>query len=94
MMAQPSVAPVFPPFSVISPQFITPEPLEIIVNKYPGRNLMITDINHTIMFRVKECKTNRLQLALLDANEKPIAMLQKVTLSFYFLNHSCSMICF
>ncbi|KAJ0851060.1 putative tubby-like protein [Helianthus annuus] len=77
MMAQPSGAPVFPPFSVISPQFITPEPIEIIVNKYPGRNLMITDINHTIMFRVKECKTNRLQLALLDANEKPIVMLQK-----------------
>ncbi|KAF5775219.1 putative tubby-like protein [Helianthus annuus] len=78
MMAQPSGAPVFPPFSVISPQFVTQEPLEIIVDSYPGRNLVISNINHKIMLKVQPCDTfTHYQSVLLDVNDKPIAMLQK-----------------
>ncbi|KAI3829003.1 hypothetical protein L1987_03116 [Smallanthus sonchifolius] len=77
MMAQPSDAPVFPPFSVISPQFIAPYPLELIVDKYPCRNIVITDINHKIIFKVKpHNKRLHRQRVLLDPNDKPIAMLR------------------
>ncbi|KAI3703338.1 hypothetical protein L1987_73334 [Smallanthus sonchifolius] len=77
-MAQPSDAPLFPPFSVIGPQFIAPYPLEITVDKYPCRHLVITDSNHKIMLKVKPYDTTfHRQRILLDANDKPIAMLRE-----------------
>ncbi|KAJ0716893.1 putative tubby-like protein [Helianthus annuus] len=84
MMAQPSGAPVFPPFSVISPEFIAPESLEIIVDKYPCRSLVITDINHKILLKVKPCDTTfHRQRVLLDANDKPISMLRDKGMSMH-----------
>ncbi|KAI3703340.1 hypothetical protein L1987_73336 [Smallanthus sonchifolius] len=81
-MAQPSDAPLFPPFSVIGPQFIAPYPLEITVDKYPCRHLVITDSNHKIMLKVKPYDTTfHRQRILLDANDKPIAMLREKKLS-------------
>ncbi|XP_076944081.1 protein LURP-one-related 15-like [Bidens hawaiensis] len=83
-MAQPSDAPVFPPFPVVGPQFIVPKPLEIIVHKYPGRNLVITDINHTILLKVKPHDSAlHYQLLLLDANDTPTAMLRQKALSMH-----------
>ncbi|KAI3703342.1 hypothetical protein L1987_73338 [Smallanthus sonchifolius] len=83
-MAQPSDAPLFPPFSVIGPQFIAPYPLEIIVDKYPCRHLVITDSNHKIMLKVKPYDTTfHRQRILLDANDKPIAMLQEKNLTMH-----------
>uniref|UniRef100_A0A251SVZ6 Putative tubby C-terminal-like domain-containing protein n=1 Tax=Helianthus annuus TaxID=4232 RepID=A0A251SVZ6_HELAN len=81
MMDQPSdhaPAPLFPPFSVIGSQFVAPESLEIIVEKYPCRNLVITDTNHKILLKVKPYnKRLHRQRVLLDANDKPIAKLRK-----------------
>ncbi|XP_076904172.1 protein LURP-one-related 10-like [Bidens hawaiensis] len=73
---------VFPPFSLVGPKFIVPNPLEIIVNKYPGRNLVITDVNHTILLKVKPNDTTfHCQLMLLDAHDNPIALLRQKTMS-------------
>ncbi|KAK1418936.1 hypothetical protein QVD17_28089 [Tagetes erecta] len=85
MMAQPNHAPLFPsPFSVISPQFIDPKPLEIIFEKYPCRNFVITDMNHKIMLKVKPCDTTfHRQRVLLDVNDKPIAMLRVKNMSMH-----------
>ncbi|KAI3829007.1 hypothetical protein L1987_03120 [Smallanthus sonchifolius] len=84
MMAQPSDAPLFPPFSVIGPQFIAPYPLELIVDKYPCRHLVITDSDHKIMLKVKPYDTTfHCQRVLLDANDKPIAMLREKNMSMH-----------
>ncbi|MFS7926461.1 putative tubby-like protein [Helianthus anomalus] len=87
MMDQPSdhaPTPLFPPFSVIGPQFVAPESLEIIVEKYPCRNLVITDINHKILLKVKPYnKRLHRQRVLLDANDKPIAKLRKKNLGMH-----------
>ncbi|XP_076884330.1 protein LURP-one-related 10-like [Bidens hawaiensis] len=84
MMAQPSDEPLSPPFSVVGPQFIVPKPLEIIVDKYPCRNLVITDINHSIILKVKPYDTSfHRQSVLLDANDEPILMLRKKYLTMH-----------
>ncbi|XP_076904322.1 protein LURP-one-related 15-like [Bidens hawaiensis] len=84
MMAQPSDEPLFPPFSVVGPQFVVPKPLEIIVDKYPCRNLVITDINHSIILKVRPCDTSfHRQSVLLDGNGKPIMMLRKKYLTMH-----------
>ncbi|XP_024965872.1 protein LURP-one-related 10-like [Cynara cardunculus var. scolymus] len=82
MMAQPSDAPVFIPVSVIGPQFISPFPLEVIVDTYSCGNLVITDTNHKIMLKVKPYSTNfHHQLLLLDADDRPIVTLRKKNMS-------------
>ncbi|KAJ0672733.1 putative tubby-like protein [Helianthus annuus] len=86
MMAQPSYAPapLFAPFSVIGPQFIAPQPIEVIVEKCPCRNLMITDMNHKILLKVKPYnKRFHCQRVLLDPNDNPIAKLRKKNLSMH-----------
>ncbi|XP_076904200.1 protein LURP-one-related 10-like [Bidens hawaiensis] len=84
MMAQPSEVPLFHPFSVVGPQFIVPKPLEIIVDKYPCRNLVVTDINHSIILKVKPYDTRfHRQRVLLDANDKPIVMLRQKHLTMH-----------
>ncbi|XP_076904488.1 protein LURP-one-related 10-like [Bidens hawaiensis] len=75
----------FAPLSMVGPEFIVPkQPLEIIVLKYPGRNLVITDTNHTILLKVKPHDTTfHHQLQLLDADDNPIAMLREKKLSMH-----------
>ncbi|KAK1418935.1 hypothetical protein QVD17_28088 [Tagetes erecta] len=84
-MPQPNHAPVFSaPFSVIGPEFIDPKPLEIILEKYPCRNLVITDMNHKILLKVKphDSKLHR-QRVLLDASDQPIAKLRQKGFSMH-----------
>lgn len=91
MMAHPNHASVFPaPFSVIDPKFVNPKLLEITVEKYPGRHLVITNKINKILLKVKPHDTSfHHQLILLDANDKTIATFrEKVTLSFCLLNPS------
>ncbi|KAI3829009.1 hypothetical protein L1987_03122 [Smallanthus sonchifolius] len=85
MMAQPSdhaAEPVSPSCSVIGPQFIVPHPLEVIVEAYPCRNIVITDTDHKILFKVKRCNTSfHRQRLLLNANDETIVTLREKKLS-------------
>ncbi|KAI3703339.1 hypothetical protein L1987_73335 [Smallanthus sonchifolius] len=76
MMAQPS------DHAVIGPQFIVPHPLEVIVETYPCRTIVITDTDHKILFKVKSCNTSfHCQRLLLDANDETIVTLREKKLS-------------
>jgi len=80
-MAQSSYSPLFSPVSVIGSQFIAPYQFDIIVDINSSGNLVITDINHKIMLKVKPCDTSfHLQRVLLDVYDRPIVMIrEKVT---------------
>lgn len=86
-MAQPisdPPAPLVAPFCVIGHQFIVPQQVDVVVEKYPCGNLVITDINHKIMLKVKPYdKTFHRQRVLLDANDNPIAMLREKNMSMH-----------
>ncbi|KAJ9547702.1 hypothetical protein OSB04_020245 [Centaurea solstitialis] len=78
MMAQPSDAPLFIPVSVIGPQFVLPYQLEVMVDRYSSGNFVITDTNQKIMLKVKPYnRSNHRQLLLLDADDRPVAMLRE-----------------
>ncbi|KAI3514988.1 hypothetical protein L1887_13736 [Cichorium endivia] len=78
MMAQPSYAPLSSPVSVIGTQFMTQDQFDIIVETNSSGNLVITDINHKIMLKVKPCDTSfHYQRVLLDAFDKPIVLIRE-----------------
>ncbi|KAI3786995.1 hypothetical protein L1987_41132 [Smallanthus sonchifolius] len=80
MMAQPSYAPSPYPVSVIGSQFIAPYPFEVIIVTNSSGDLLITDINHKILFKVKPCNTStHEQRVLLDADDIPIVMMREKT---------------
>ncbi|KAI7744743.1 hypothetical protein M8C21_016878 [Ambrosia artemisiifolia] len=86
MMAQPSDAPqpLLTPFAVIGPQFIVPQSHQVIVEKYPCKNLVITDINHRVLLKVKPYnKRLHCHRVLLDPNDNPIAMLREKKLTMH-----------
>ncbi|KAK9054886.1 hypothetical protein SSX86_025965 [Deinandra increscens subsp. villosa] len=65
------------PVCVIGPQFITPNPLEAIVETNSSGTLLLTDTNHKIMLKVKKCNTFfHHQLLLLHADDRPIVMVR------------------
>ncbi|KAK1430911.1 hypothetical protein QVD17_14021 [Tagetes erecta] len=70
------------PVCVIGQQFIIPNPLEVIVETNPGGNLLVTDINHKVMLKVKQCNTTfHHQLLLLHVDNRPIAMVRNKLMS-------------
>lgn len=85
MMAQPSNEPSIVPVCVVGSQFMIPNPLEVIVDTNSRGNIVVTDIHHKIMLKVKPCNTIfHQQRLLLQADDKPIAMIRaKVIFMFY-----------
>ncbi|PWA59506.1 tubby C-terminal-like domain-containing protein [Artemisia annua] len=76
-MAQPNDETTSVPICVIGSQFMEPNPLEVIVDTNSRGNIVVTDINHKIIFKVKPCNTYlHQQRLLLHADDRPIAMLQ------------------
>ncbi|KAJ0442339.1 putative tubby-like protein [Helianthus annuus] len=76
-MAQPVDEPAVTPVCVIGPEFIIPNPLEVIVETNSKGSLLVTDINHKVMLKAKECNTIfHHQLLLLHADDRPIAMVR------------------
>ncbi|GJX23050.1 LURP-one-related 10-like protein, partial [Tanacetum coccineum] len=73
-MAQPASLPI----SVIGPEFVAPSQLELIVETHAPGNLLIADIDHKILFRVKPADTtfHRKRL-LLDPDDRPLLLLQE-----------------
>ncbi|KAI3771052.1 hypothetical protein L6452_02204 [Arctium lappa] len=70
------------PVCVIGSQFMAPNPLEFIVDTNSRGNLVITDINHKIMLKVKPCNTIlHHQRLLLHNDDRPIAMLRNKLMS-------------
>nr|GEX38830.1 RNA-directed DNA polymerase, eukaryota [Tanacetum cinerariifolium] len=58
-------------------QFMEPNPVEVIVDTNSRGNILVTDINHKIIFKVKPCNTYfHQQRLLLHADDRPIAMLR------------------
>ncbi|KAL8237284.1 hypothetical protein R6Q59_018365 [Mikania micrantha] len=81
-MAQPSNATVTPLVSVIGPQFVAPYEFNVIVDRYSGGGLVITDTNHKILFTIKSCDTSlHFQRLLRDTNDTPIALLRDKNMS-------------
>ncbi|KAL8237287.1 hypothetical protein R6Q59_018368 [Mikania micrantha] len=79
MMSQISDEPaaVATPVCVIGPQFVTPNPLEVIVETNSIGSLLVTDVNHKVMLKAKTCNTTfHHQLLLLHADDRPIAMVR------------------
>ncbi|KAI3781398.1 hypothetical protein L2E82_11412 [Cichorium intybus] len=78
MMAQPSSTHLSYPVSVIGSQFVAPYQFDIKVETNSSGNFVITDTNHKILLKVKRCDTSfHSQRVLLDADDKPIAMMRK-----------------
>ncbi|KAJ9547700.1 hypothetical protein OSB04_020243 [Centaurea solstitialis] len=68
--------------SVIGSQFMAPYPFDIIIDINSGGKLVITDINHKIILKVKSCDTTfHHKRVLLDVNDKPIATLREKIMS-------------
>ncbi|KAM0069598.1 putative tubby-like protein [Helianthus debilis subsp. tardiflorus] len=86
-MAQPSYhAPelLSTSFFVIGPKYIAPHPLEVTFEKFPCKTLVITDVNHKILFKVKPHDTSlHRQRLMLDAADKPIVMLREKNLTMH-----------
>ncbi|XP_076904191.1 protein LURP-one-related 10-like [Bidens hawaiensis] len=84
MMAQPGDHAAESSFSVIGPQFIAPHSRELIIEKYLGGSLVITDTNHTILLKVRPCDTIfHRQRLLVDAKDAPIVMLREKMMSVH-----------
>ncbi|KAJ9547774.1 hypothetical protein OSB04_020317 [Centaurea solstitialis] len=70
------------PVCVIGSQFMAPYPIDFIVDTNSKGNLVITDINHRIMLKVKPCNTIlHDQRLLLHNDDRPIAMLRNKLMS-------------
>lgn len=83
MMAQPGYAPSPYPASVIGSQFIAAYLFEVIVVTNSSGDLLITDINHKILFKVKPCNTStHKQRVLLDVDDIPIVTIHEKVISF------------
>ncbi|CAI9298918.1 unnamed protein product [Lactuca saligna] len=81
-MAEPSYPPLSSPVAVIGSQFIVPYQFDIIVDRNSRGNLVINDMSHKIMLKVKPCDTSfHHQRLLLDVDEKPIVLMRKKIMS-------------
>ncbi|KAL4567576.1 hypothetical protein LXL04_023164 [Taraxacum kok-saghyz] len=61
--------------SVIGDQFIAKCEMDLIVEKYSCGNFLITDIDHNILLKVKQCNTScHRERVVLDIHDKPILM--------------------
>ncbi|CAI9294311.1 unnamed protein product [Lactuca saligna] len=75
-MAKPSNS--YAPVSVIGPQFMASSKFDIIVDTTLRGNIVITDMNHKILLKVKPFDTSfHHQRVLLDADDEPIAMIRQ-----------------
>ncbi|XP_076910412.1 protein LURP-one-related 10-like [Bidens hawaiensis] len=76
-MAQPEDEPAVSPICVIGRQFVISNPLEVIVETNSKGSLLVTDTNHKVMLKAKECNTIfHHQFLLLHADDRPIAMVR------------------
>ncbi|KAI7753406.1 hypothetical protein M8C21_031002 [Ambrosia artemisiifolia] len=76
-MAQTRDEPAVTPVCVIGLEFINPNQLEVIVETNSRGSLLVTDINHKVMLKAKECNTIlHHQLLLLHADDRPIVMVR------------------
>ncbi|CAI9298908.1 unnamed protein product [Lactuca saligna] len=76
-MAQPNKAPSSTPVSVIGSHFMVPHQLDIIVDRISSGILLITDINHKIIFKVKPCDSFiHERRVLLDVDDQPIVTMR------------------
>ncbi|CAI9294319.1 unnamed protein product [Lactuca saligna] len=81
-MAEPSYS--CAPVSVIGSQFMAPFQLDVIVDTTLRGNIVITDMNHKILLKVKPCDTSfRHQRVLVDADDKPIAMIREKLMTLH-----------
>ncbi|CAH1450597.1 unnamed protein product [Lactuca virosa] len=81
-MAEPSYS--YAPVSVIGSQFMAPFQLDVIVDTTLRGNIVITDMNHKILLKVKPCDTSfRHQRVLVDADDKPIAMIREKLMTLH-----------
>ncbi|KAI3516168.1 hypothetical protein L1887_15079 [Cichorium endivia] len=77
-MAQPSHAPLSSPVSVIGSQFMSPFQFDITVDINSFGNLLITDMNHKILLKVKPCDTSfHHQRVVLDVHDKPVVVIRE-----------------
>ncbi|KAL4568198.1 hypothetical protein LXL04_023805 [Taraxacum kok-saghyz] len=66
------------PMCVIGSQFIADCQMDLIVEQNSCGNLLITDINHNILLKVKPCNTScHRQRVVLDVHDKPIVMIRE-----------------
>ncbi|KAK1440467.1 hypothetical protein QVD17_06294 [Tagetes erecta] len=70
------------PVSVIGSEFTVPYAFDIIVDKSPGGEMIITDVNHKILLKVKSCDTSfHSERVLLTADDKVIVKLREKIMS-------------
>ncbi|KAI3755360.1 hypothetical protein L1987_55157 [Smallanthus sonchifolius] len=70
------------PISVIGSEFMAPYPFDIIVDRSSGGKLVITDINHKVLLKVKPCNTTfHFERALLHADGRLIVRLRDKIIS-------------
>ncbi|KAK1440465.1 hypothetical protein QVD17_06292 [Tagetes erecta] len=83
IMAQQSIPPPSSnPVFVIGSQFISPNPLELIIVRSSSGDHLITDVNDKIMFKVKRRnKSYHDQRLLLDADDIPIVTIREKILT-------------
>ncbi|XP_052622938.1 protein LURP-one-related 10-like isoform X2 [Lactuca sativa] len=83
-MAQSNKAPSSSPVSVIGSQFLAPHQLDLIVDRISSGILLITDINHKIMFKVKPCDSFfHEQRVLLDIDDQPIVVMRNKSMTVH-----------
>lgn len=88
-MAQPNDGCAIVPVCVIGSQFVTPNKLEFIVDTNSKGNIVVTDINHKIILKIKPCNTAfHHQRLVLHADDTPIVMLRKKVINLYLVNLS------
>ncbi|XP_023737759.1 protein LURP-one-related 10 [Lactuca sativa] len=81
-MAQSNKAPSSSPVSVIGSQFLAPHQLDLIVDRISSGILLITDINHKIIFKVKPCDSFfHEQRVLLDVDDQPIVLMRNKSMT-------------
>ncbi|PWA45029.1 LURP1-like domain-containing protein [Artemisia annua] len=70
------------PVYVIGSQFMAPYPFDLIVDLNSGGNLVITDMNHKVLLKVKSCNTTfHHGRMLLHADGTPIVRVREKILS-------------
>ncbi|CAH1433226.1 unnamed protein product [Lactuca virosa] len=83
-MAERNKAPSFSPVSVIGSQFMAPHQLDIIVDRISSGILLITDINHKTMFKVKPCDSFfHERRVLLDVDDQPIVVMRDKSMTIH-----------
>ncbi|XP_052622872.1 protein LURP-one-related 10 isoform X2 [Lactuca sativa] len=83
-MAQPNKAPSSSPVCVIGSHFMVPQQLDLIVDRISSGILLITDINHKIIFKVKPCDSFiHERRVLLDVDDQPIVAMRDKSMTVH-----------